>query len=291
MKVHSLLIALALTLGLVVAARAQYTLTNGGSNLVLEAFQPDVLENGCRTQLGRGQGGTHQQWQIEPAGRGGLYRITNAASGLVLDAHIFDVRRNDCLIHLWQFHGGRNQLWRIDSLGGDLCRITNAASGKVLAAHLFSVTRPGCRIQLWDDLNLPNQQWRIPGLFAGAPGAEGGGEGSTEDPLNPGFGGAEPEDPGYGGGEPMDDSNDGPLFDEADPGFSADDQAQPLQAEDAARGQANIASDGIRRLGQALEGASPQILPGANGYRAPRGGLGGYGVRPRIVVPRRTWGR
>ena len=290
MKIHSLLIALTLLLGLVVAARAQYTLTNSGSNLVLEAFQPDVLENGCRTQLGRGQGGTHQQWEIEPVGRGGLYRITNTASGLALDAHLFDVRRNDCLIHLWQFHGGRNQLWRIDSLGGDLCRITSAASGKVLAAHLFSVTRPGCRIQLWDDLNLSNQQWRIPGLFAGA---AGGGEGSLEEPMEPGLGGDGPQDPGYGDEEPMGDSGYNPMAGDSESGFSTDDQAQPypMPTEDAESGQANSAREGIRRLGQALEGASPQIVPGPSGYRSPRGGYGGYGVRPRVVVPRRTWGR
>jgi hypothetical protein len=298
MKIRSLLLAFALVLGLAAAARAQYTLTSGASNLVLEAFQPDVLENGCRTQLGRDQQGTHQQWQIEPAGRAGLYRITNVASGLALDAHLFDVMKNDCRIHLWQLHGGRNQLWRIESLGGDLCRISNAASGKVLAAHLFAVNRPGCRIQLWDDLEMPNQQWRIPGLFAGAGGGDGGGDPNDPgygggDPNDPGAGGGDPNDPGYGGEEPMDDSNYGPLFDTGDPGYSANDQAQPcpMPAEGADRGQANSASEGIRRLGQAIEEASLQILPGANGYRAGRGGYGVSGARPRIVVPRRTWGR
>jgi hypothetical protein len=181
MKSLWIMLALSFLLGANTAAHAEVAIFNRSSNLVLEGYQPDVREDGCRTQLGRDQGAEHQRWRVEPAGTPGLYRILNVEGDLSLDAHLFDVRRNNCRIQLWRYHGGQNQLWRIDSLGGDIYRIRSEASGKVLAADLATAHREGCRLQLWDDLNLPNQQWRIPGLFEDSSGRASDAERSDDD--------------------------------------------------------------------------------------------------------------
>lgn len=146
---------------------------------VLDAYTPDLRNNGCRMHLWDDIAVRNQQWRLVPHGSG-TYRILCLDGGRVLDAHGDDVGKDGCRVQLWQFLGGQNQLWRLEALGGGFTKIVCVRSGKCLDAHIHDTDKNGCVVQLWDYLGGQNQQWRI--VRGGPPG------GSSQTAQRSGYG-------------------------------------------------------------------------------------------------------
>jgi uncharacterized repeat protein (TIGR03803 family) len=110
-------------------------------------------------------GGTHQQWRLEPGG-GGAVRIIARHSGQALDvwgASLDDVAP----IIQWPVHGGDNQAWTTELASDGYVRLVVRHSGKAMDVE-YASTDDGARVIQYMPHGGANQQWLLRPVATGA---------------------------------------------------------------------------------------------------------------------------
>ncbi len=89
--------------------------TVGGKSL--DAFGPDVNNNGCKIELWDDNGTGSQVWELVDQGRD-TYKIILHSNGKALDAKADDIRKQGCKIQLWDACDNcLSQVWKIYAPG------------------------------------------------------------------------------------------------------------------------------------------------------------------------------
>jgi hypothetical protein len=104
--------------------------------------------NGTKIQMWDCNGGSNQNWTVEPDGTLQVYGKCMDITGANYN--------NGTNIELWDCNGGANQQWHPQN--GEL---VNPASGKCLDDPNFS-TANGTQLDLWACNGGTNQKWTIP---------------------------------------------------------------------------------------------------------------------------------
>jgi hypothetical protein len=104
--------------------------------------------NGTKIQMWDCNGGSNQDWTIEPDGTLQVYGKCMDITGANYS--------NGTNIELWDCNGGANQQWQ--PRNGTL---VNPASGKCLDDPAFN-TANGTQLDLWTCNGGSNQQWHLP---------------------------------------------------------------------------------------------------------------------------------
>lgn len=116
------------------------------------------MDNGALIKQGERNGGTNQQFIVEPLGNN-LYRIIAKNSGKALDVSGVSSKGGAPIIQ-WDYNNGDNQKWIIQAVENGYYKVIAKNSGKALDVNGGSQNN-GANIIQWDYWGGDNQLWKF----------------------------------------------------------------------------------------------------------------------------------
>jgi hypothetical protein len=145
------------------AINGRYIMVARHSNKVMEVAGAST-NNGANIQQNTYNGGTHQQWDINPlpstlGGDYSYFSIRPAHSGKSTDINNFSLDDGGNVMQ-WENTGAANQQWFLEYISNGWFNVRSRWSGKSLDVAGVS-TADGANIHQWAGTGALNQQWRF----------------------------------------------------------------------------------------------------------------------------------